>query len=235
MDSLRLGLGVRALRRRRGWTQDELARKAGLSQASISRAETGGVRHLTVGTLHRIAEALGARVSVRLYWNGADLDRLLDAAHAGLVDEVLRLLAVNGWEAFPEVTFNEYGERGSIDILAWHPGHGALLIVEVKSAVPDIQAMLAGVDRKARIAKGLAAQRGWRVRSISRLIVLPEDRTARRRIAAHEATFERTFPARTRRVRRWIATPTEPIAGILFLSSIHPVDARHGIRVRDGR
>ena len=48
-----------------------------------------------------------------------------------------------GWEVHPEATFNVFGERGSIDILAFHPRYGALLIVEVKSAVPDMQSMLA--------------------------------------------------------------------------------------------
>ena len=180
----------------------------------------------------RIAEALDARVSVRLYWHGEELDRLLDAAHAGLVDQVVAMLAERGWEVIPEATFNNFGERGSIDVLAWHPVHGALLIVEVKSVVPDIQALLAGVDRKVRIAPKLAAERGWRVRSVSRLIVLPEDRTARRRVGEFAATFDRLSRADAsgsavdRRACR-------PIAGILFLPAIHQTTARR--RVRGGR
>ena len=45
---------------------------------------------------------------------------------------MVRLLVAAGWEVVPEATFNEFGERGSIDILAFHPKHGALLVVEVK-------------------------------------------------------------------------------------------------------
>lgn len=229
MDPVRFGLGIRALRRRRGWTQARLASEAELSQAAISRAERGDAWRLTVRTLNRIAEALGARTSLRLLWQGEALDRLLDAAHAGLVDQVIATLVEHGWEVAPEATFNYFGERGSIDILAWHPGTGALLIVEVKSVVPDMQALLAGVDRKQRIGRILAGDRGWRVSSVSRLIVLPDDRTARRRVSCHAATFDRTYPTRTRAARRWIAAPSGAMAGIMFLPSSPGTTARHRV------
>ena len=186
-------------------------------------------------TVERMAAALGARLSVRVYWHGEELDRLLDAAHAGIVDQVVAILVANGWEVIPEATFNNFGERGSIDILAWHPVHRALLIIEVKSVVPDLQALLAGVDRKVRIGPEIALERGWRVRTISKLIVLPDDRTARRRVEAFAATFDRSFPARTRAVRRWIARPDEAMAGILFLPAIQSTGPRHRVRRRDRR
>jgi transcriptional regulator with XRE-family HTH domain len=218
-DPVRFGQSIRALRRRQPWTQKELAHRAGISQASVSRAERGQAKHLTVRTIDQIAEALGARSSLRLYWHGEDLDRLLDAAHAGLVEQVVVLLAAHGWQVVPEATFSEFGERGSIDVLAFHPGHGALLIVEVKSVVPDMQAMLGGMDRKVRLAPKVAARRGWLVRSVSRLLVLEEDRTSRRRLADHGATIAAVMPLGTRAMRRWIAKPTSPAGGVLFLPS----------------
>src|SRR5580765_8972595 len=84
--------------------------------------------------------ALDARVSCRLTWNGEELDRLLDAAHAAVVEQVVRRLAAEGWVAATEVSFNEYGERGSIDVLGFHPATRCLLVVEVKSVIPDVQA-----------------------------------------------------------------------------------------------
>ncbi len=217
MDPVRFGLGLRALRRRRRWTQTELAARAGLSQAAVSRAERGDAERLTVRTLDRIAAALGARMSLRLLWHGEALDRLLDAAHAGLVEQMVAMLVDRGWQVVPEVTFSHYGERGSIDVLSWHALRGALLIVEVKSVVPDVQAMLAGVDRKQRLGPRIAVERGWKADTVSRLIVLPDSRTARRRIETHRATFDLAYPARTRAVRRWLVAPKGPLAGILFL------------------
>ncbi len=234
MDAVRLGLSIRALRRRTRWTQDRLASEAGVSQATVSRVERGEIRHQTLHTLALIAEALGARASVRIYWHGEDLDRLLDAAHAGLVEDVVRLLVAHGWEVMPECTFNDFGERGAIDILAFHPESGALLIVEVKSVVPDMQAMLAGIDRKVRIAPKLAVSRGWRVRSVSRLLVLADDRTSRRRLARHQATMDRVMPLRSVAVRRWLRSPAGAMGGVLFLSNGQRTVARHRIRARTG-
>lgn len=142
---------------------------------------------------------------------------------------MVAILRANGWEVIPEATFSRYGERGSIDILAWNREHGALLIVEVKSVVPDMQALLAGVDRKCRLAPLVADDRGWRVRTVSRLIVLPGDRTARRRVDQHASTFSVAYPARTVEVRRWLAAPLGSMSGVLFLPSSPGTTARHRI------
>jgi transcriptional regulator with XRE-family HTH domain len=229
MDSVGFGLAIRALRRRLRWTQEDLADRARVSQAAVSRAERGDAGAMTIRTLERIAEALGARASVRLFWHGEELDRLLDAAHAGLVEQVVAILRASGWEVVPEATFNIYGERGSVDVLAFHPLFGALLIVEVKSAVPDMQAMLAGIDRKGRLGPSLAKGRGWHVRSVSRLLILPDDRTARRRLSDHTATVAEALPLRTAAVRRWLAKPVGSMGGVLFLPSSQRTTARHRI------
>jgi transcriptional regulator with XRE-family HTH domain len=229
MDLVRFGLAIRTLRRRRGWAQAELADRAGVSQSAVSRAERGMTGTLTVRTLERVAEALGARTSLHLFWHGEELDRLLDAAHAGLVEQVVAILRASGWEVVPEATFNVYGERGSVDVLAFHPLIGALLIVEVKSTVPDMQAMLAGIDRKARLGPSLAKDRAWHVRTVSRLLVLPDDRTARRRLSDHAATIGQALPLGTVAVRRWIAAPVGSMGGVLFLPSSHHTTARHRV------
>lgn len=230
MDVIRFGLGIRALRRRRGWTQDKLAAEAGISRSAIQRVERGRADDVAVEKLMRITAALGATISVRILWQGEAFDRLLDADHATLVDATLDLLRREGWEVATEVSFNLDRERGSIDILAFHAPTGTLLVVEVKSVVPDLQDMLHGIDRKARIAPRIVRERGWRVRTVARLLVLPDDRTARRRVASHAATFATALPARTVEVRRWLRTPTGPLAGILFLGRPATSGGRHRLR-----
>jgi hypothetical protein len=131
-----------------------------------------------------------------------------------------------GWVA-SEATFSVYGERGSIDVLAFHPGSRCLLVVEVKSVVPDVQATLAGIDRKARLAPQLARDRAWKVESVSRLLVLPADRTARRRVARFAATFDLALPLRTVAVRHWLSAPKDSIGGVLFLPISTRTTARH--------
>jgi transcriptional regulator with XRE-family HTH domain len=139
MDVIRFGLGVRALRRKRGWTQDDLAAKSQVSRTAVWRIERGRADRVAVHVLVRVVAALGARIDVRLLWHGEGLDRLLDAGHADLVERTLRLLASSDWMTATEVSFNVRGERGSIDILAFHPGTGSLLVIEIKSVVPDLK------------------------------------------------------------------------------------------------
>jgi ribosome-binding protein aMBF1 (putative translation factor) len=68
-DATRLALDVgeqiRDAREAAGLSQRDLAKKMGTSQAAIARLEAGGVG-ATLTTLHRVAVALGRRVTVEL-------------------------------------------------------------------------------------------------------------------------------------------------------------------------
>jgi Predicted transcriptional regulators len=229
MDAIRFGLGLRALRHKRRWTQAQLAAKVNVSRSLIWRIERGHADRVAVHTLVRVAAALGARIDLRLLWQGEGLDRLLDARHASLVERVVEILTSSDWEVATEVSFSICGERGSIDILAFHAATGSLLVIEVKSVVPDMQAMLGGIDRKGRLARDIARDRGWQVTSVTRLLVLPDDRTARRRVDTHAATFRTALPARTIDVRGWIRHPQGTKHGVLFLSDARHPSTRHRI------
>lgn len=229
MDAIRLGLQLRALRIRRRWRQIDLAVRAGLSRSVISAIERGDIGRIQVETLLRVATALEARLDLMVRWHGEQLDRLLDAAHARLVDQAVRWLTTLGWEVRVEVTFAIAGERGSIDILAFHAATGRLLVIEVKSVVPDVQALLHTLDRKVRLAGRVARDLGWTVRGpVGRLVILPEATTSRRRIAAMAALFGAALPHRGVAVRRWARQPRGDLAGVLFL----PDDARDVVRSR---
>lgn len=212
-------------------SQGRLAELAGVSRSVIWRIERGRSDRVAVHTLVAVAAALGARVELRLLWQGEGLDRLLDGRHAGLVERMVGLLGSTGWEVATEVSFNIRGERGSVDILAFHRPTGSLLVIEVKSVVPDMQAMLHGIDRKGRLAREIAQDRGWVVSSVTRLLVLPEDRTARRRVEAHAATLAVALPARTVAIRRWIHEPAgaSPGHGIMFVTDAPHPGIRHGV------
>lgn len=237
MDVIRFGLSVRALRRRRGWRQEDLTGRARVSRAAIWRTERGRADRLTIRTLERLVEALGARLDWRLLWGSEALDRLLDDEHAALVEVVVRELTALGWEAATEASFSIRGERGSIDVLAFHPASATLLAIEVKSVVPDVQATFVTLDRKTRLAAEIARSRGWRPARVGRLLVVRDDRTARRRVATHGTTFAGAFPARGWAVRRWLRDPAagEPggaFSGLLFLSSARQASARHRVSGR---
>lgn len=232
MDVVRFGLGLRALRIRRRLTQDQLAARAGVSRPVIGRIERGQADRVAVHTLQRIAAALGARIDVRLLWQGEGLDRLLDARHAGLVEYAVSLLNANGWETAAEASFNVQGERGSVDVLGFHPSTASLLVIEVKSVVPDLQAMLVALDRKGRLGRDVARERGWQARSVTRVLLLPNDRTARRRIESHAATIRSQLPAGNIELRRWLRQPNGTMNGVLFVSDGPEEGARHRISGR---
>lgn len=183
--------------------------------------------------LRRIVAALDASLVIEVRWRAGALDRLLDEDHASLVARVTDLLAAAGWEVRIEVTYSEFGERGSIDILAFMPATGVLLVVEIKTDMAAVEATLRKVDEKVRLAPGIARTRfGWNVQAAGWLLVMPERSTLRRRVDRHSTLFARAFPARGSEIRRWLRNPTTAIAGLWFLS---PNRGPAGVQGRGGR
>lgn len=53
-----MGEKIKELREKRGWTQEQLAEKAGLSRVAISLIETGKTKEVMSGTIKALALAL---------------------------------------------------------------------------------------------------------------------------------------------------------------------------------
>ena len=194
----------------------------------VWRLEAGRGDELTLRQVETVVRALSARLDLYVSWNGEALDRLLDADHALLVDLVAAELRSLGWEVAVETTFNIRGERGSIDVLGFHPPTGTVVVIEVKSVVPDVQATLVVLDRKTRLAREIARQLGWTARTVARVLVVGDGRTTRRRVASHEAIFAVAFPHRTVATKRWLRSPdpSKPFSGLWFLADARRVSAR---------
>lgn len=219
VDTRRVGRIFRAVRQHLGLRQEDLSAMSGVSQSSVSRVERGIAETMSVADLDRIAQALNVRLSLDAWWRGGDLARLMDAGHAAIVEYVVGLLRAAGWQVIVEYTFNVFGERGSVDIVAWHAERRALLLVEVKSRFTDLQEMLATFARKLRLVPPLLAEsEGWRPAVVGRLIVAPGTTANRRVVAAHPSTFDATFPLRSHDARRWLRDPTGPLAAVWFVA-----------------
>jgi transcriptional regulator with XRE-family HTH domain len=230
VDDIRLGSVIKTLRYRRGWTQVQLASAARLSPATISRLEHGRMDSTTLVVLRRVFNAVEARIDIVPRWRGGDLDRLIDARHAGMVETLVRrLTSLPDWIVQPEVTFSIYGERGSIDLIAWHPARRAILIIEVKSAIGDVGGLVRQVDRYRRLARDIARDRHWSPAFVGVWVVVADGRTARRRFAEHQTTLRRAFPADGHAMEGWIHRPERDVSGLSFLPFAHPMKVgRHG-------
>ncbi|HEU5324676.1 MAG TPA: helix-turn-helix transcriptional regulator [Candidatus Limnocylindria bacterium] len=230
-----IGRVIRALRHRRGWRQVDLSRAAGVSRAVLSDLEAGRLDRHSLGALRAAITAAGGHLRFAVDVPGGELERLLDADHAHLQNRWKRWLEQHGWLVEAEVTFNHFGERGSVDLLAFHPGRRVLLVVEIKSVLVDVQLALSTLDRKVRISEVLARERTWQPIARIPVLAIREGSTARRRVAHHASLFGR-FDVRGRTAVGWLMRPRAPTpTGILMLtksSDARPGDARRAGRQR---
>lgn len=213
-----------------------------MSQGLVSLIERGHSDRVSMRVILAVARALDARVAVQLRWRAGDLDRLLDADHAVLSAAMLRRLEVEGWLVRAEVTYAFPRSAGSIDILAWHPAGHSLLVIEIKTEISSAEAVLRKLDEKASLAATVALGRfGWVATSVSKLLVIEETSTNRRRVNGADALFASSLPVDGRSIRAWLAQPSGAVAGRLFLSAtnrgsgIQTKGGRHRVRPPKGR
>lgn len=214
---------------RRGWRQHDLARLAGTSDATVSRMERGHVGSMPLETLRRVAAALEIRVELLPRSRAADLDRLVSARHAALAEAVLeRFRSLPGWVVRPEVSFNVYGERGVVDLLAWHDRARALLVIELKTEIVDVGGLLGVLDRKRRLGDDIGESLGWRPATVSAWLIVGEGMTNRRRVAAHGTTFRAALPHDGRGVRAWLVRPVGELRALTYVPDRRPGNVRSG-------
>jgi transcriptional regulator with XRE-family HTH domain len=219
---MRLGTAIRTLRIRAGWTQAELASRAGVSESDVSRLERGLADRLPMRKIHRVALALDAWADYGLRWRGGELERAVGARHAAMHQALAHWLGeVGGWQLAPEVCFSVYGERGVIDGLGWHEATGTILVIELKSELVDVSEVLGTFDRKVRLAPGIGRDRGWEPRRVGAWLLLADGRTNGRRVASHRDVLRAALPDDGRRLEGWLRTPTSPLRALSFLPKRH--------------
>jgi transcriptional regulator with XRE-family HTH domain len=220
VDDVRVGALYRAVRLRRGWRRSDVAQSSQTSQQLVSLVELGRMEQVGLAAARRVAAALSIQLRLQPLYRGADAYRLLDAGHAAVVDRVVGRLQALGWTCEVEFTFNHFGDRGSVDILASLHDGAVLAIIEVKTRVVDVQGTLSALDRKVRVVPlVLRKQRTWRPREVGRILVLPDTTANRTAVAGHSASFGAALPGSSRGVLGWLRSPRGPISGVWFLSA----------------
>jgi transcriptional regulator with XRE-family HTH domain len=182
----RIGSDARTTRLALGWTQADVARRARMSQASVSRLEAGDV-NLAVSIATRAFAALGMQLVLKAY--PADGIGLRDSGQLALAEQI-RTLAHPSWRAVLEAPTGE--GRQAADVLFIGPSAGIHL--ELDSAFADFQAQLRSGHLK---RDALQARLG-----IPLAFVLVVRDTARNRTAAqpHAAVIRQALSAGSREV-----------------------------------
>jgi len=66
---MEITIRVRELREQRGWSQSEVARRAGVRQATLSAIENGETTGIDFETLQRLAQAFETHPAVLIDWH----------------------------------------------------------------------------------------------------------------------------------------------------------------------
>lgn len=89
--------------------------------------------------------------------------------------------------------------------------------------------MLAKIDEKNRLARGIAQRFGWEVQRVVRGLVIAASSTNRRRIREHAALFA-SFDCRGQAVTAWLENPVGDARGLLVFVALSDVRGTHGRR-----
>ena len=215
---------VKSARLSANWTQRELSRRSGVSQAHICRIEQGRAADLQVGVIDRLFVALGVR-----YWLGTELPYVTrpqsDFVHARCSAYVSRRLAASGWLVEREVEIGGDRSRGWIDILAYHPASGMLLVIEVKTEVQDLGAIERSLSWYRREAHRAARRFGWQPKSIATALLILKSRVSDDLSVASSGAFAAGFPGRAAALQTVVDRGAHLESG-QFLAMIDPKSRR---------
>jgi hypothetical protein len=182
---------------------------------------------------------LEIRVDLVPAWRGTQIDRVRDERHALLQAAWKGRLEAWRWQTWAEVSYSQYGERGRIDLVVWEPVRRTLVVIEVKSEIVDVQALLGSLDARVRLGPSVAASLGLSRPARVIPMVLAADTTAnRQRIVRFETLFSR-LDLRGREAVTWLRrghvdggrAPT----GLLVFSDLRPAQGLHAKSVGSHR
>jgi hypothetical protein len=195
-----------------------------------------GSRDCSLESLGRVAEALGAGFVVELR-PALVLGRRdqRDAAHALCVASTRRWLEKRGWRCVVEQPIVDGRIRGWIDLLAFDPSSGRLLVVEVKTELRDLGGLQRQVAWYRRDAARAVASLAWRLREVAVLVIFLATRDNDERLGRQRDAIVSSFPVRGRALDVALAGGAFPGWGLTMIDPRRR-GARRWIGLRlDGR
>jgi transcriptional regulator with XRE-family HTH domain len=208
---IRIGSSIKSTRLAIGWTERELARRLRTNQAAVQRLEAGRQHHLDVRLATAALDLLGIRLTVDANPIGlAGRREQRDLVHARCCGYVARELKRRGWEVRTEVEIGEGRFRGWIDILAYRPSDGALLVIEIKTEVDDFGRIQRSLGWYVRSSREAARAFGWRARGIFPVLIALATVETDARLTANADLVRNDLPGGADVLAAWIDDPNAP-------------------------
>ena len=142
----RLGGDVRAARERRRLTQEEAARRAGISRSAQGRIERGEGGGHSLDTWQRVSLAVGRPLVVGLQRD--TFEDTADAGHLAIQELVLRLGRRAGFAGAFELATRPFEPWRSVDVGLRDDRRRVLVLVECWNTFGDIGAAVRATARK---------------------------------------------------------------------------------------
>ena len=215
--STRLGLAIHDERRRRGWSIQTLATRAGVAVGWLHAIENGAAA--SIGVYVRLSKALGRELHVDLLEPGqrrrphADLDLV----HAAMGEWEVAGLRAQAHQVRLDEPWQHYHFAGRADVLAWDVDRGALLHIENRTRFPDVQDAIGRFGTKRKYL----ATAVWRSLGFDRppasethAMVALWSAEVLRVLRQRPETFRATFPDPSDPLMDWFAGrwPERPLA-----------------------
>lgn len=214
-----------------------LASRVGVSERYIARIERG-VADPSLGLIERIADALGLELELvtrpPVFRGGS---RVRDSVHARCSAYSDRRVRGDGWQIAREVEIVHGRSHGWIDLLAFDPRTGTLLIIEVKTRLDDLGALERQLGGYERMAWQTARRLGWRPTRVVTIVLALASDEVEGVVRAHRQLIDVAFPMRVPQIADLFAEPGSPFEG-RGLALIDPSSRRRDWLIRtslDGR
>ena len=219
-------------------TQQTLALAVGVSRAHIASIEHGR-ENPSLDLVARIAERLGIELDfvARAPLVSAPHHQH-DMVHARCSGYLDRRLWRAGLEVRREVEVVHGRSHGWIDLLAFDPRTGTLIIIEVKTRLDDLGSIERQLGWYERAALDLAHGFGWRPRHITGWLVALASAEVDAAIRANGEALTAAFPMRADEMVRIVAGATPPGTSSRGLALLDPSSRRRDWLVKsrsDGR
>ncbi len=218
-------------------SQEALSSIAKVSRSHIAKIELGQADP-SLDVAERLAQALGLEVELIARQPVLLEPRQRDAVHAPCSGYANRRFRAGGWETGREVEIVHGRSHGWIDLLAFDPRTGLLLIVEIKTRLDDLGLVERQLAWYERSAFDVARKVGWPVRRVGVWLLALASAEVDAAVWSNRQTLSLAFPVRADEMFAVTTGGVWPTGSGRGLALIDPVSRRHNWLIRcraDGR